>query len=91
MVAAALLAARPEQAESGRLATIAGAPPSLNDRPRGCLFGPRCADATERTCATRPEIRPWMNGRVRCHYPLGDPDRNARIAVDGPVGAKGVL
>ena len=25
---------------------------------------------------------------MRCHYPLGDPDRDARIAADGPVGAK---
>jgi len=77
-------------AESTRLATIPGAPPGLNDRPRGCLFGPRCAYATERSCATQPEIRPWMDGRIRCHYPLGDPDRNARIAADGLLGAKGV-
>jgi dipeptide transport system ATP-binding protein len=85
---AALLAARPGHTASGRLATIAGVPPGLNDRPRGCLFGPRCAYATARTSAARPEIRPWMEGRVRCHYPLGDPDRNVRIAADGPVGAK---
>jgi dipeptide transport system ATP-binding protein len=77
-------------AESGRLATIPGAPPGLNDRPPGCLFGPRCAYATAHSCATQPEIRPWMDGRIRCHYPLGDPDRNAHIAADGPVGAKSV-
>jgi len=87
---AALLAARPEHQNSGRLATIPGTPPGLHDRPRGCLFGPRCAYATERSCATQPEIRPWMDGRIRCHYPLGDPDRNARIAADGLLGAKGV-
>jgi dipeptide transport system ATP-binding protein len=86
---AALLAARPEHRESARLATIPGAPPGLNDRPRGCLFGPRCAYATERSCATQPEIRPWMDGRIRCHYPLGDPDRNARIAADRAPGARG--
>jgi dipeptide transport system ATP-binding protein len=74
---------------AARLATIPGTPPGLNDRPRGCLFGPRCAYATERSCATQPEIRPWMDGRIRCHYPLGDPDRNARIAADGLLGAKG--
>jgi dipeptide transport system ATP-binding protein len=79
-----------EEAESGRLATIPGAPPGLNDRPRGCLFGPRCAFATERSCAIRPEIRTWMDGRIRCHYPLGDPGRNARIAADGFLHAKGV-
>jgi len=87
---AALLAARPEYSQSGRLATIPGVPPGLNDRPPGCLFGPRSAYATERSCAARPEIRPWMDGRIRCHYPLGDPDRNARIAADGLLGAKGV-
>src|SRR6266481_8095315 len=87
---AALLAARPEHSQSGRLATIPGVPPGLYDHPRGCLFGPRCAYATERSCATQPEIRPWMDGRIRCHYPLGDPDRNARIAADGLLGAKGV-
>jgi dipeptide transport system ATP-binding protein len=87
---AALLAARPEHQQSTRLATIPGAPPGLNDRPRGCLFGPRCAYATERSCATQPEIRPWMEGRIRCHYPLGDPDRSSRIAADGLVGAKRV-
>jgi dipeptide transport system ATP-binding protein len=79
-----------EGAESVRLATIPGAPPSLFDLPRGCLFGPRCADATERRCATRPSIRPWMDGGVRCHYPLGDPDRNARIAADRALGVKAV-
>jgi dipeptide transport system ATP-binding protein len=77
-------------AESTRLATIPGTPPGLNDRPRGCLFGPRCAYATERSCATQPEIRPWMDGQIRCHYPLGDPDRNSRIAADGLVGGKRV-
>jgi dipeptide transport system ATP-binding protein len=85
---AALMAARPEHLEAGRLATIPGAPPGLNDRPRGCLFGPRCASATERSCATRPDIRPWMGGLTRCHYPLGDPDRAARIEADGFLGAK---
>jgi dipeptide transport system ATP-binding protein len=85
---AALLAARPEYGEQRRLATIPGAPPALYDRPAGCRFGPRCAYATERSRAAQPEIRPWMGGKVRCHYPLGDPGRDARIAADGLVGAK---
>jgi dipeptide transport system ATP-binding protein len=85
---AALLAARPEHQESTRLTTIPGVPPGLYDRPHGCLFGPRCAYATERSCTTRPDIRPWMDGRIRCHYPLSDPDRNARIAADGLLGTK---
>jgi dipeptide transport system ATP-binding protein len=85
---AALLAARPEHARSGRLETIPGAPPGLYDRPAGCLFGPRCAYATARSQTTRPDLRDWMEGRVRCHYPLGDPGRDARMAADGWIGAE---
>ncbi|MDQ4137056.1 MAG: ABC transporter ATP-binding protein, partial [Pseudomonadota bacterium] len=42
---AALLAALPERSAGGRLATIPGVVPGLYDRPRGCLFSPRCAYA----------------------------------------------
>jgi dipeptide transport system ATP-binding protein len=77
-----------EAAQFGRLATIPGAPPGLDDRPRGCLFGPRCAYATALSRTTQPDIRPWMDGQVRCHYPLGDPNRDARIAADRRLGAK---
>ena len=42
---AALLAARPEASDGGRLATIPGVVPGLHDRPRGCLFSPRCVAA----------------------------------------------
>jgi dipeptide transport system ATP-binding protein len=85
---AALLAARPERAGSGRLPSIPGAPPALDDRPQGCVFAPRCASATEHSRAVRPKLRAFMQGRVRCHDPLGDPTRDARIAADGPTGAK---
>ena len=79
---AALLAARPESRIGERLATIPGMVPSLYERPRGCLFSPRCAYATPRAIDVRPELRPWMGGKVRCHYPLGDKTREARIAAD---------
>ncbi|MDI1344546.1 MAG: ABC transporter ATP-binding protein [Pseudolabrys sp.] len=79
---AALLAARPESRIGDRLATIPGSVPSLLERPSGCLFGPRCAYATPLTERERPALRPWMDGAVRCHYPLGDPTRDARIAQD---------
>jgi dipeptide transport system ATP-binding protein len=85
---AALMAARPGLAESGRLATIPGVPPGLHDRPPGCLFGERCVYATQRSRAVRPDLREWMGGRVRCHYPLGEAGRDARIAADGLVGVK---
>ena len=79
---AALLAARPESRIGERLATIPGSVPSLLDRPKGCLFSPRCIYATPLTDTVRPELRAWSSGAVRCHYPLGDPTRDARIAAD---------
>jgi dipeptide transport system ATP-binding protein len=80
---AALLAARPEASEGGgRLATIPGIVPGANDRPRGCLFSPRCAYATPLAAQTRPALRSWMGGLIRCHYPLGDATRDTRIATD---------
>jgi dipeptide transport system ATP-binding protein len=83
---AALLAAMPDHAKSGgRLATIPGIVPGLYDRPSGCLFAPRCSYATARSCSERPELRPWAGGHVRCHYPLGDPQRAAAIARDASV------
>jgi dipeptide transport system ATP-binding protein len=85
---AALLAALPERSEGGRLATIPGVVPGLYDRPRGCLFSPRCAYATEHSRAIRPELRPWQGGWIRCHYPLGDPLREAEIQAGIPVGAE---
>jgi dipeptide transport system ATP-binding protein len=79
---AALLAARPESRTSGRLATIPGAVPSLAERPPGCLFSPRCKYATPLAVAERPDLVAWKSGHLRCHYPLGDPTREARIAAD---------
>ncbi len=80
---AALLAALPERSENAtRLATIPGMVPGLNDRPKGCLFSPRCAYATEHSRNVQPELRPWMDGHVRCHYPLGDVNRDAARARD---------
>ena len=64
------------------LATIPGVVPGLYDRPPGCLFAPRCTYATEQSCQTRPQIRRWADGEVRCHFPLGDPQRDAAIASE---------
>src|SRR5499426_3169564 len=87
---AALLAARPEASDGGRLATIPGVVPGAHDRPRGCLFGPRCAYATPLTDEIRPDLRLWMDGLIRCHYPLGDPTRDERIAADRRAAASSV-
>jgi dipeptide transport system ATP-binding protein len=79
---AALLAALPERSTGEtRLATISGVVPGLHDRPRGCLFNPRCAYANAHCRAVQPELRPWLGGKVRCHYPLAAPDRDADIAI----------
>jgi len=84
---AALLNALPERAVAGRLSTIAGIVPGAFDRPSGCLFSPRCSYATEHSRTEQPLLRDWADGQVRCHYPLGDPMRDAKIAADTPVGA----
>jgi dipeptide transport system ATP-binding protein len=82
----ALLAALPERSDGGaRLATIPGMVPGLYDRPAGCLFAPRCAYATEHSRTVRPALRAWQDGMVRCHYPLGDPQREALLAATIPA------
>src|SRR5438270_5648534 len=80
---AALLAALPERSTGeSRLATIPGMVPGLHDRPTGCLFNPRCRYATPHSRTVEPALRPWQGRKVRCHYPLGDPNRDAEIAAD---------
>ena len=82
----ALLAALPERGPAGhRLATIPGVVPGVFDRPTGCLFAPRCQYATQHSLAARPDLREWQGGKVRCHYPLGDATRGARIEHDGRI------
>jgi dipeptide transport system ATP-binding protein len=70
----ALLDALPERAHGRRrLPTIAGVVPGIDDRPRGCLFNPRCRFATE-TCRTTPPGYAGAPGwRARCHYPIAAP------------------
>jgi dipeptide transport system ATP-binding protein len=76
---AALLSALPERnTASARLTTIPGMVPGLYDRPKGCLFEPRCAYASERARNERPLLRDWQGGQVRCHQPMGDPTRTER-------------
>ena len=82
---AALIAAMPERHLAGaRLTTIPGVVPGIFDRPSGCLFAPRCTYAAA-ACGQRPPLRPWADGQVRCHYPMGDPQRDANIARDSTV------
>jgi dipeptide transport system ATP-binding protein len=71
---AALLAALPERATSKVLPSIPGVVPGQFDRPKGCLFSPRCAFAIEACRAAPPPpagpafhnalcIRPLVEGR----------------------------
>jgi dipeptide transport system ATP-binding protein len=67
---AALLAALPERSVGRLLPTIPGVVPGVLDRPAGCLFSPRCPNATEHCRHFQPPFGEGPRGRVRCHYPL---------------------
>ncbi|MBP6851143.1 MAG: ABC transporter ATP-binding protein [Rhodoferax sp.] len=68
----ALMAAMPERSDgSSRLATIPGMVPGMYDRPRGCLFAPRCHHVQDRCRVERPATDPAGLDVVRCHFPLG--------------------
>jgi dipeptide transport system ATP-binding protein len=67
---AALLAALPERAETGRLRAIPGVVPGQFDRPRACLFAPRCAYADDTCRSIAPTHAGADLGHALCHYPL---------------------
>ncbi|HAL39119.1 MAG TPA: dipeptide ABC transporter ATP-binding protein DppD [Polaromonas sp.] len=82
----ALLSALPERSDgNARLATIPGMVPGLYDRPTGCLFSPRCAYATDHCGNERPLLLAREDGSVRCHYSLGDPNREAAMLQGTPL------
>jgi dipeptide transport system ATP-binding protein len=66
----ALLLALPERATTRRLPTIPGVVPGAGDRPSGCLFHPRCPNATDHCVRVEPPFERGPRGLVRCHYPL---------------------
>ncbi len=67
---AALLDALPERsAGQRRLPTIPGVVPGAGDRPRGCLFHPRCARARADCRTSAPRLEADGDGLVRCFYP----------------------
>ncbi|MGO8799768.1 MAG: ABC transporter ATP-binding protein [Roseiarcus sp.] len=67
---AALLNALPERARGRRLTTIPGVVPGQHDRPRGCLFSPRCAFVFDRCRQTAPVSASALLGEALCHTPL---------------------
>ncbi|MGH6945001.1 MAG: ABC transporter ATP-binding protein [Geminicoccaceae bacterium] len=76
----ALLNALPERATTRKLPTIPGVVPGAGDRPSGCLFHPRCPNATEHCVRVEPWFDRGPRGLVRCHYPLtaGRPEGHPR-------------
>jgi dipeptide transport system ATP-binding protein len=68
----ALLAALPERATARRLPAIPGVVPGLSDRPRGCLFAPRCSFATDYCRSQAPRHAGADLGDALCHTPLID-------------------
>jgi dipeptide transport system ATP-binding protein len=69
--ASALLAALPERATERRLPAIPGTVPGQVDRPRGCLFAPRCAYVFDACRRAEPPPASAELGRARCFAPLG--------------------
>jgi dipeptide transport system ATP-binding protein len=67
---AALLAALPDRAKGARLPAIAGVVPGLSDRPKGCLFNPRCGFADDRCRTVEPPRQSAELGEALCHYPV---------------------
>ena len=68
---AALLNALPERGVGqGRLPTIPGVVPGQYDRPKGCLFHPRCQLASNRCTVEQPYFEGAPGYAVRCHTPI---------------------
>jgi dipeptide transport system ATP-binding protein len=67
---AALLAALPERANGRRLPAIPGVVPGPFDRPRGCVFSPRCAYVFDACHDSEPLPAEPALGRARCLTPL---------------------
>ncbi|WP_299816314.1 ABC transporter ATP-binding protein [uncultured Jannaschia sp.] len=74
---AALLDALPERATDRRLPTIPGVVPGQFDRPKGCLFSPRCKFANAKCRAEPPPPLGPDLGYARCFYPLNTDERIA--------------
>ncbi|MCB0036237.1 MAG: dipeptide ABC transporter ATP-binding protein, partial [Anaerolineales bacterium] len=62
---------------SSQLYPIPGRVPPPNNRPTGCVYGPRCDYSQQRCVDERPQLRMMANGTaVRCHFAEEiDPDQ----------------
>jgi dipeptide transport system ATP-binding protein len=75
----ALLAALPERATARRLPAIPGVVPGQFDRPKGCLFAPRCAFATDLCRAQESPQAVAALGHAKCFTPLSDGAPSVRV------------
>ncbi|MEM9772947.1 MAG: ABC transporter ATP-binding protein [Chloroflexota bacterium] len=67
---------------SAQLYPIRGRVPPPNDRPSGCVYGPRCDYVQDKCVQERPQVRILPNGNaVRCHF-SEDIDPSAWIPSD---------
>ena len=66
----ALLDSLPERSTAKILPSIPGVVPGQFDKPKGCLFSPRCRYATELCREKAPQQASMDLGRALCHYPL---------------------
>jgi oligopeptide/dipeptide ABC transporter ATP-binding protein len=73
--------ARLDRPKAQRLTAIAGQPPSLINRPRGCNFRPRCPQAFDRCRVDDPALTEKVGGGHldACHLP--PEDKRARRAA----------
>lgn len=64
-----LLEALPERShDSDRLETIMGTVPAIHDRPKGCLFSPRCPYVQDKCHNEAPAF--FEDTEARCFFPL---------------------
>ena len=64
-----LLKALPNQRHVGKLPVIDGSVPSINDRPKGCAFHPRCPKVMDICKTETPQLLPLkdLDRQVACH------------------------
>jgi peptide/nickel transport system ATP-binding protein len=77
--------ARLDRPKASRLTAIAGQPPSLINRPRGCSFRPRCPQAFDRCSVDDPALTSKVGGGHldACHLSVED-KRARRDATINP-------
>lgn len=59
----------------GRLNTLKGSVPMLQDMPIGCRLGPRCPFA-QKKCVVKPPLRKFRQHEFACHFPINFREQN---------------